>query len=456
MNTWNILWRLYKLKKNTAKTPEQLKKLQEEKLHHLLRHAYDHSAYYHNLFESAGISRQELDHVSLEKIPVLDKQTLLSRFEEIVTVPNLTQEELRTFDQNEVLSREPYLGKYHIVHSSGSTGKPGYFVYDENAWSSMLVGIIRAALWGMSIPKILKFLAERPRIAFLAATDGRYGGAMAVGDGIEGVGASALNLDINTPLDEWIRSLREFNPNMVIGYPSAVKILCQLLERGELTLSISRVVTCGEPLDPGLRSYMERFFKTEIINFYGSSESLAMGVETDTREGMLLFDDMNIIEARGDEIYLTCLYNELQPLIRYRLTDRITLQEPSKDDRYPFSRAMGLLGRSEDILWFTDKTGSREFLHPLAVEGFCLEGLKDYQFVQTSADAFEMSAELAKGAPAETICNELKWQMDDILAEKRLDYVHFTVRIVERILPDPSTGKKPLIVRKLEEGEYLL
>lgn len=53
----------------------------------------------------------------------------------------------------------------------------------------MLLGIIRGALWGMFMSEILKLLAEKPGILYIAATDGRYGGAMAVGDGIRGVRA---------------------------------------------------------------------------------------------------------------------------------------------------------------------------------------------------------------------------------------------------------------------------
>ena len=81
----------------------------------------------------------------------------------------------------------------------------------------MLLGIIRGALWDMSMPQILKLLAQGPRIACIAATDGRYGGAMAVGDGIDGVGAKQMYLDIKTPLAEWVRWLRAFRPNIIIG-----------------------------------------------------------------------------------------------------------------------------------------------------------------------------------------------------------------------------------------------
>ena len=108
---------------------------------------------------------------------------------------------------------------------------------------------------------------------------------------------------------------------------------------------------------------------------------------------MLLFDDLNIIEVENGVMYLTSLYNFAQPLIRYRLSDHLVLKEPMPGS--PFSRAEILLGRNEDLLWFEDTAGRRDFLHPLAVEGFCIEGLLDYQFRQTAPDAFEMLAEAA-------------------------------------------------------------
>ncbi len=163
---------------------------------------------------------------------------------------------------------------------------------------------------------------------------------------------------------------------------------------------------------------------------------------------MLLFDDMNIIEAAEDGIYLTCLYNFAQPLIRYRLSDRLTLHPPKEDSRCPFSRAVGLLGRNEDLLWFEDAAGNREFLHPLAVEGFCIRGLLDYQFRQIEQDAFEMLAETAENADRETIQEEMLRQMRGILREKGLGYVQFYVRFVDQIVPDPQTGKKKLIISK--------
>ena len=446
MNYLKTLTDLYRLKKNMKLSAEKMRSLQNGKLRKLLRFAWEHSSYYRAVFERAGITEEQLDTLPLSCFPTIDKQALLEHFDELVTVPDLKQENLREFDAREAADRKPYQGKYHVVHSSGSTGKPGYFVYDEDAWSQMLLGIIRAALWGMSMPQILGLLMKRPRIVYIAATDGRYGGAMAVGDGIDGVGAKQMYLDIKTPVAEWIRQIREFQPNIVIGYPSAIKILAQLMEKGDVAIDIQRVISCGEPLGTNLRTYLEKIFRTQVVNFYGSSESLALGVETNPKDGMLLFDDMNVIEVENGVMYLTCLYNYAQPLIRYRLSDRLTLKAPEGGE-LPFTRAVGLLGRNEDVLWFEDGRGNREFLHPLAIEGFCIDGLKDYQFRQTTKDTFEMFAETEHGASKERIRQEMLQQMREILSEKKLDFVQFYVNFVNEILPDIRTGKKPLILK---------
>lgn len=255
-----------------------------------------------------------------------------------------------------------------------------------------------------------------------------------------------MYLDIKMPLDEWIRQIKEFQPNIIIGYPSAIKILAELVEKGNVQVNAVRVISCGEPLGASLRSYLEKSFGTEVVNFYGASESLTLGVEMNPEEGMILFDDMNLIEVESGVMYLTCLYNFAQPLIRYRISDSLMLEAAGENSPYPFTRAVGLLGRDEDILWFEDGSGNKEFLHPLAIEGFCIEGLMDYQFLQVGKDAFEMYAEISHSASEAYIRTEILDQMKKILTEKKLEYVQFYVIFVPEILPNPKTGKKTLIL----------
>lgn len=446
MGYFNLLWNLYQLKRNEHKTREQIKMIQEKKLRRLLHYAYDHSLYYHQSFKEYGITKEQISSLPISSFPKMDKTILMKHFNKIVTTTELTQEELWKFDENTNAEQKTFLGKYHVVHSSGSTGTPKYFVYDDKAWAQMLVGIIRGALWDMTMPQILKLLSGGLRILYIAATDGRYGGAMAVGDGIHGLGAKQLFLDIKTPLSEWLEQIKAFNPNIIIGYPSAIKILGELVENTPSSINVYRLISCGEPLPSGLRDYLEKTFKASVVNFYGASESLALGVETSAADGMYLFDDMNYIEVEDGQMYLTCLYNYVQPLIRYRITDQLILKDEVVNRRYPFTQMELLLGRSEDMLWFEDHKGTKEFLHPLAVEGFCMEGLMDYQFRQTSQDSFEILAEVSGDEIKNRVRDEILWQMKQILSEKKLDYVKFFVVFIDKILPEKQTGKKRLIV----------
>ncbi len=447
MGQCRLLWNLLELKRNEHKTRKQVQALQNKKLRKLLYYAYDHSNYYKEVFGKNGIAREQIGSLPLSAFPTMDKNSLMEHFHEIVTVPDIRQEELRKFDETDSVNQKLFKGKYHVVHSSGSTGVPRYFVYDTSAWESMLLGIIRGALWDMTMSQILKLLSGGLRILYIAATDGRYGGAMAVGDGIRGVGAEQRFLDIKTPLFKWVQTVREFQPDIIIGYPSAIKILGELVENSEVSVDVCRVISCGEPLAPGLRDYLEKIFGSVVVNFYGASESLAMGVETDRAEGMYLFDDMNYIEVENGKMFLTCLYNYVQPLIRYEITDQLVFRQ-SKKSRYPFRQADILLSRNEDIIWFEDDNGKRDFLHPLAVEGICVEGLLDYQFQKTDKDAFEMLAQVSNQEKKPQIQREIIQQMKKILHEKDMGSVRFFIRFVDEILPDKKTGKKRLIVQE--------
>ena len=127
MNVVKILMDLVRFMKNSRLTEAQMKELQNRKLREMLRFAWNHSAFYRRTFEQAGITEEHLDSLPLSAFPTIDKRILIEHFDELITVSDLRQEDLRKFDAQTEADRKPYQGKYHVVHSSGSTGKPGYF-----------------------------------------------------------------------------------------------------------------------------------------------------------------------------------------------------------------------------------------------------------------------------------------------------------------------------------------
>lgn len=86
MNYLKVLFDLYNAKRNLKKSAAQIKKLQQKRLRKMLKYAYEHSAYYRRMFNVSGITARNIGTVPLEEFPTIDKQTLLSHFDEIVTV----------------------------------------------------------------------------------------------------------------------------------------------------------------------------------------------------------------------------------------------------------------------------------------------------------------------------------------------------------------------------------
>lgn len=437
-----------RLRKNEKRTTEYIKTYQRKRLNALLHHAWTNSVYYRNAFEAAGLSEGDLDTCDIGALPVMDKSTLMENFDEVITTREFDQKYLREFDAaHETNERLP--GGVHIVHSSGSTGEAQFFLYDAKAWNEMLAGIVRGALWGMTIPEIIKLLAGGIRILYIAAVDGRYGGVMATCEGVLGLGGKYKTLDINKPLSEWKKTIEEYDPNVVIAYPSALKILAELVESGKVHCTLKRIITCGEPLSEPLRNYTEGIFGKKVVNFYGASESLALGVECNPTDGMILFDDMNLVECVDGELLVTCLYNFAQPIIRYRIHDRMELY--GAHGKIPFTRARGQVFRDEDVLWFENEDGDAEYIHPLAIEGFCVDGLLDYQFIREDTKKLIMLAQTSDKGNHDFVRGKMSELMEKILNEKHLKNIDFKISFTSEIKPDLSTGKKRLVVADSRE-----
>lgn len=115
MSRFNIIYKFLKLHLNEKRSRKSIQKIQDRKLHKLLRYAFDNSAYYRELFEKSGITVENLENVQLSQIPITNKNQLMSNFNSLVTVKGITQEKLRNFDENSAVNRETMNG-YHVIH----------------------------------------------------------------------------------------------------------------------------------------------------------------------------------------------------------------------------------------------------------------------------------------------------------------------------------------------------
>jgi phenylacetate-coenzyme A ligase PaaK-like adenylate-forming protein len=134
-----------------------------------------------------------------------------------------------------------------------------------------------------------------------------------------------------------LADLNQLEPQLLATYPSVLAQLALAQKAGDLRIA-PRVIFCtSEPLLASTRESAEQAWHCPVINCWASSQAGGMAVGCGHGPGMHLSDDALIIEAvdrdgrpvpygvRSSKVFVTNLYNALMPLIRFEITDEITL-----------------------------------------------------------------------------------------------------------------------------------
>ena len=134
------LWMLKELKKHERWTREKLANFQRQQLSFLVSYAANHSPFYKELYKNIKINQP----IVLSDLPVINKATMMEKFDRFVTDPSLKLAELQTHI-HQLSGDEYYLGKYRVFTTSGSSGVKGVFVYNRKEWSTNLAGGYRGS-----------------------------------------------------------------------------------------------------------------------------------------------------------------------------------------------------------------------------------------------------------------------------------------------------------------------
>ncbi len=136
----------------------------------------------------------------------------------------------------------------------------------------------------------------------------------------------------------YIKKLEEFNPVLVLGYPSSAYLLALAYRKyGSKRLGLKAVYTASETLTELQRQVIEGAFQVKVYNWYGNSEMVANIVECEMGELHLKLEHsfVEIVDDHGDpvkpgstgKLICTGFGNEAFPLIRYEVGDMVTLSQ---------------------------------------------------------------------------------------------------------------------------------
>lgn len=254
----------------------------------------------------------------------------LTAARDIQKLPRLDAETLRrhTPPAGNSLLTGPLEGAY-VFASGGSTGAPKFSFFSLEEWEE--VTDILAAIYqkagvtrGDTVANL--FMAGSMWTSFLAASEA-----------LEKLGCMKLPIAGNADQDSILGYLKMFNPTVLLGLPSLLVRLAELVEERGETLQVRTVLYGGEAMSREARLYLEHVLgaKTVASAGYASVDAGPVGYQTlDLPVGHhhLLYDyqfmeflDPQTGEPVPDgevgEITVTCLRRRLMPLIRYRTGD---------------------------------------------------------------------------------------------------------------------------------------
>jgi len=443
------------LRKNLLKTREEILNLRKTQFNKLVKYAFDNIPFYQEYYTSFGIRRKDLEDIYITEVPLINKTILMDNFDNFFIDKRLNRGSVERFLSENPDPTSLLFNKYYVIHSSGTSGKVGLYIYSKKEWD-----FIKA----ISTRIFPNFTISRKKYAFLGAADGHYAAISLFLSPLNQIEQffykDYLVLDINKPLKNYVEALNEFKPQILTGYPNGIKVLAELQKKGTLHIHPENIVTGGEILQKDTKLLIkETWSNSELSNCYATSESLAMGISREDLDGMYIYDDAIWLEIQDNGSLLTNLYNYTQPLVRYQLSDSF---RELKDENavWPFTKVDEIIGRSEIIPSFINEDGDKDFIHPIVIAEIFVEGVTAFQFVQTSDTSFTFKIVVSKDVKTSKlkIIENVQKKLNNILHKKKMKNVSFEIEVVPELTPDPKTGKFRLITidmnsKKRKEGE---
>lgn len=443
-----LLQTLEHLHKHERWTRSQLEAHQAESLRRLREYAYARSPFYQRFHKG-------LFDCPLQELPVLTKAMVMGNFNELVTDCAIRLEEVRAHMANDREGKR-FLNRYWVTATSGSTGHPGVFLFNRSEWATVVATLGRAHEWA-GVPMTPTHRMKMASVASLTSGSPWHMSAQ-VAKTFNSRWMSAwmptLSFDAAQPLAEIVQRLNDWQPHLLAGYASMMRILADEQLAGRLRIQPHMIIPGSEVLTDETRRRIEAAWGHPPFNAYGATEGGGgLAAETSDHTGLYLYEDNVIFEVvdeayrpvlpgeYGDKVLITVLFSRTQPLIRYELSDSVRLAADAGSGRLPFARIDGIQGRTEDILRLPGVSGEEVAVHPITFH-HVLDSLpvSGWQVVQEE-DGLRV---LLSGAPNGANDFLLVDALTRNLAAQSVVTPPIVVQHVDAI-PKNATGKAPLI-----------
>lgn len=409
---------------------EALRRRQAERLRRVLVHAYEHTDYYREAFDRAGLSPQDPAPARFTALPLLTKEIVRTQLKRLVA-GNMPEDVLVS------------------ARTGGSTGLPMTFIRDKEClylrraqelyfdrWMGYRVGD-KAALFVAASHH--DSVGERWKAAFRNATCERL-----------------LCFDPHHITDNYMQAFaqqyRKFRPNIIKCFPNSLSIFAEFVKRRGIEVPKVGAISCtGENLYAQQRRLFQETFGGEVFEKYGTRESGVIACECRAHHGLHLFTDgayVEILDEQGravkpgemGRLVVTDLFNYGMPMIRYEIGDMAIASGRQCACGSPLPLVEKIIGRDRDILYDSDGHPKPGYLFVEAINSLDLAA--QFQVIQT--DRQTLLVKVVKQTVGNIDLSDLRTRFEEIVGPR----MRIVFEETDAIARDPS-GKFRYVMSQL-------
>ncbi len=319
--------------------PEEIRKYQWEKLRKLLTCAARHVPYYREAFGRLGMAPEDIkNEADFAMLPVVRKQDMKTSPEAFIS--DVYPKNHLTPDATSGSTGESFY--FHVGREARQAGSAN--TIRMNQWIDIAIGDKIALLWGTA------FDMDKTR-KFTNAMKLRLSNQIIL---------SVYRMD-ESSMDEYVKRLKRFKPDLMAGYPSATAHFAQAIaEAGVEVFRPRAVVLSGETLYQWQREEIEKAFRTPAYNHYGCREFGAIARECKARNGLHIACERLLLEVvpsdltgedhDAGELLVTDLDSFGMPFIRYAIEDLGSITWEKCTCGLGLPRLKTAIGRTFDVV----------------------------------------------------------------------------------------------------------
>jgi putative adenylate-forming enzyme len=431
------------LRKREKWRREDVLAFQHQSLQRLRAHAYQHSTFYRNLHKG-------LEKAPLHELPIVKKEDLMAAFDSAVT--DSTVKLSGVLDHADRMTKdERYLGRYWVSATSGTTGRRGAFLWNNEEWAWVIAAYARAYEWsGIHIDLF------HPRKIAVVSSRVPWHQSSLLGASVDSPVARTLRVESSDPMENIVTKLNQFQPHSLVGYASMLDQLAEEQQAGTLKIAPQVVLSASEVLSDEAKKRIHNAWQREPFDIYCATEAATLASQC-SRHKMHSFEDLVIMEVVdenykpvapgecGKKVLVTPLFSSTLPLIRYEMSDNIQTTVETCGCSLPFHVIGGVEGRIEDTLVLMGTHGGKISVRPNLFHNILVPRIEErWQVVQRGETI--LIRVLGKTSPEDK--DDIRTQIATEITRLGVGNPHIEVENVDQFQRG-ATGKFRLIGREM-------